>query len=104
MSNLAEKLACKIADEQSDLALDHPSFTHDKFVEMFDEVLRQEWTTEQPTKPGQYWYRVIPRAEEVVQIYEHQDGALLMGRVNEEEPIWLDDVYGEWAGPLEPPA
>ena len=59
---LAEALADKVDDRQSQELLDHPSFTRDGFIKMFEEVILAHvlailWTKEKPAQPGWYWTR-----------------------------------------------
>ena len=67
-----------------------------------------EWTTEQPTKPGWYWFRFGPIHEPAMFcIFVRvgiQGGELWVRHVLPliaEKPA--SDYDGEWAGPLIPP-
>jgi hypothetical protein len=67
-----------------------------------------DWTTEKPTMPGKYWYRAGNGTPIVVRVYD-QRTPTPTGRMD----VWvevpgeadcnIDDMDGEWVGPLEPP-
>ena len=60
------------------------------------------WTTEKPTKPGWYWYRSECDGHTVKVIHyidDDGDGPYLATS----EDLALNDLDGEWAGPVEPP-
>lgn len=63
------------------------------------------WTTVKPTKPGWYWWRVPHCADQIVEI--------ILGGGRNSKRLWvirqgcgtttrLDQIDGEWQGPLEP--
>ena len=57
------------------------------------------WTTEKPTKSGWYWWR-DEEGHAVVEVYPTETSTAVWRRgllYN------LNDVMGEWAGPLDPP-
>lgn len=61
------------------------------------------WTRERPTEPGYYWLHRpwVEPSPQVVKVVRHVSGALkviVFGNV-----FSLDQIGGEWAGPLEPP-
>lgn len=64
------------------------------------------WTTEKPTKPGWYWWRCrgvqcvveIGTPQHVIQLSSGLSVWFTSGSVRK-----LQDVDGEWAGPLEEP-
>jgi len=65
------------------------------------------WTSEKPTRPGWYWYRVQVHPEhigitQVVLIEQYRDWELLMSVIGTDERLPIPN--GQWAGPLEPPA
>jgi hypothetical protein len=60
------------------------------------------WTTDKPTKPGWYWYRGECDGHTVKVIHFIDDdgnGPYLATS----EDLALNDLDGEWAGPVEPP-
>ena len=61
----------------------------------------QTWTTDQPTKPGWYWYRFSERDvnPEICRLTE--DGEFY--KVGEECSYEFIELTGLWAGPLDPP-
>ena len=69
------------------------------------------WTTEKPTKPGYYGWRRLPTdtAFEIVCVrvdemrLESGDGKGLIA-LNEKFSELVENMQGEWAGLLEPPA
>jgi hypothetical protein len=68
------------------------------------------WTTEKPTKPDWYWYRDRHIHAQIVQVrywigYHESDSEidyLQMYRVDDFQDK-VEDMQGEWAGPLERP-
>lgn len=56
-----------------------------------------EWTTEKPTVPGWYWYKGNWNAETVHVVYAQN------GRLYARWWDWVDEMNGQWAGPLEVP-
>ena len=77
------------------------------------EEKRSAWATEKPTKPGIYWWKSGDRIE-AVRIrwwigYERRDSEFDRLRVYRFEyddymAENIEQMAGEWAGPLEPPA
>ena len=60
------------------------------------------WTTKKPTKPGWYWYRgeCDGNTPKVLHFIDDDgDGPYLATS----EDRALNDLDGEWAGPVEPP-
>jgi len=60
------------------------------------------WTTDKPTKPGWYWYRGECDGHTVKVIHfidDDGDGPYLATS----DDVALNDLGGEWAGPVEPP-
>jgi hypothetical protein len=60
------------------------------------------WTTKRPTKPGWYWYRGQFNGNTVKVIHfidDDGDGPYIATS----EDLALNDLEGEWAGPVEPP-
>ncbi len=60
------------------------------------------WTTKKPTKPGWYWYRGESdgHTEKVLHFIDDDgDGPYLATS----DDLALNDLDGEWAGPVEPP-
>ena len=57
------------------------------------------WTTETPTKDGNYWHRYGKNDTPV--IWRVIDGCLLLNAPAIAPP--LDNAGGEWAGPIPPP-
>ena len=60
------------------------------------------WTTKKPTKPGWYWYRSECDGHTVKVMHyidDDGDGPYLATS----EDLALNDLAGEWAGPVEPP-
>jgi hypothetical protein len=60
------------------------------------------WTTERPTKPGWYWYRGQFNGNTVKVIHfidDDGDGPYIVTS----DDLALNDLDGEWAGPVEPP-
>ncbi len=57
-----------------------------------------KWTEDKPTVPGWYWWRIagIPL---VVELVFNMNKELMI----EDDARHLDQLGGEWAGPLEPP-
>lgn len=63
------------------------------------------WTTEKPTVPGYYWYRIQGNDDQIVEVvFSKRDGCF--------EVYWMADNGGwplqftngaEWAGPIKPP-
>ena len=106
---LAEALADKLDDRQSQELLHHPSYTRDGFIKMLEEVIRahvlsMSWTMEKPTQPGWYWSRWRGTLEVVKVAWDKDKGTL----TDQADPLFRalsDEFYDkyEWAGPLEPP-
>lgn len=60
------------------------------------------WMTEKPKRPGWYWYRSECDVHTVkVLHYIDDDGDGLYLATSEDRV--LNDLDGEWAGPVEPP-
>jgi hypothetical protein len=62
-----------------------------------------EWTTDRPTKPGQYWCQMRDMRPRVVEVVLEQDSHRL---TIAQTGTYVDDLEPEnyrWAGPLEPP-
>lgn len=55
-----------------------------------------KWTKERPTVEGWYWYRDDNRAAQIVGVGKR--AGFMDGKVVE-----LDELSGEWAGPIPPP-
>jgi hypothetical protein len=77
------------------------------------------WTTDPPTQPGWYWVKdleseVMPwTPAQLVHITKVEDeerlcvtyvGAYYANETDEEVTEDIDDLSGQWAGPLNPPA
>ena len=106
---LAEALADKLDDRQSQELLHHPSYTRDGFIKMFEEVIRahvlsMSWTMKKPTQPGWYWSRWRGTLE-VVKVAWDKDKRTLIDQADPLFHALSDEFYDkyEWAGPLEPP-
>jgi hypothetical protein len=60
------------------------------------------WSTKTPTKPGWYWYRgESDRSITNVLYYIDDDGE--GPYIATSDDVTLNDLDGEWAGPVEPP-
>ncbi len=62
------------------------------------------WTTDKPTKPGQYWCQMRDIRPHVVEVVLETDSHRL---TIAQTGTYVDDLepeYYRWAGPLEPPA
>jgi hypothetical protein len=60
------------------------------------------WTADKPTKPGWYWYRGGSDGHTVKVLHfidDDGDGPYIATS----EDLTLNDLDGEWAGPVEPP-
>ena len=63
------------------------------------------WKTDKPTTPGWYWYRESDFFLEVVHV-RYQEKRLAADYKDGGDLIFfgfIDQLKGEWAGPLEPP-
>lgn len=56
------------------------------------------WTFDKPTKPGWYWWRLKKQGWMGV---HHIDEDLCVSTTEDHDSV--DDINGEWAGPLVPP-
>jgi hypothetical protein len=63
------------------------------------------WTKDKPTVPGWYWWRRNGDAQilEVSVGGGRNDRCRLWVRRGDEAAIRVDDLNGDWAGPLDPP-
>ena len=66
------------------------------------------WTTEKPKMPGKYWYRDVHGIPIVVRVYGQWTPTPttrmdIWVEVPGEADCNVDDMNGEWVGPLEPP-
>ena len=107
---LAEALADKVDDRQSQELLDHPSFTRDGFIKMFEEVILAHvlailWTKEKPAQPGWYWTRWRGTLEVVKVAWDKDNKGTLIDQADPLFHALSDEFYDkyEWAGPLVPP-
>jgi hypothetical protein len=58
------------------------------------------WTREKPSRPGFYWYRGHGRTRPPIAV-EVSDGAVWL--CGHEVERHVEEMSGEWFGPLEPP-
>jgi len=77
-------------------------------LELIEDALRAAkasgltWTTEKPTQPGWYWWRKSRRHE--IEIAKLWDVDNIYGQFHQDPHVFrVDEVGGEWAGPLAPP-
>jgi hypothetical protein len=63
-----------------------------------------EWTTENPSKPGWYWYRLRTQDTNPAMAHVCEFGGHLNAVWSNGKSVYVRDIPGEWAGPLEPPA
>lgn len=68
-----------------------------------ERIDRLAWTTEKPTKPGFYWYRLNDHDDSPVIVSVGPDTDMV-GPWPDGSDSRLSKENGEWAGPLEPPA
>ena len=66
------------------------------------------WSTEKPTRPGWYWFREPGlNLDKAMPAWVYQTGHIfyvkLCGVHEEFEEKRLNDLKGEWAGPISPP-
>ena len=61
------------------------------------------WTTNKPTKPGQYWCQMRDMRPRVVEVVEATDSHRLTIAQTETYIADLEPEHYRWAGPLEPP-
>jgi hypothetical protein len=61
------------------------------------------WTTDKPTMPGLHGYRRSPGWVGFVVEIELEGATLTVDDRNDECGGEVDNIEGEWAGPLEPP-
>ena len=62
------------------------------------------WTTEQPTKPGWYWWRDSEASEaQVVRVCVADDDVLGLRAETVNWDCLVCECDGEWAGPIEEP-
>jgi hypothetical protein len=66
------------------------------------------WTIEQPTKPGWYWFREPGlNLDKPMPAWVYQTGDIvyvkLCGAYEDCAEKRLDELKGEWAGPISPP-
>lgn len=67
-----------------------------------DERLQLTWTDAKPTTEGWYWWRQRPEtAELIVYVYDASGG--LHVQFPDDEIQRLEDVNGQWAGPIAQP-
>jgi hypothetical protein len=66
--------------------------------------LQLKWTTEKPTRPGWYWWR-MDAGDCIVEIDRdaHDNDSLYMLEPGPDGGVSLDILTGQWAGPIEPP-
>ena len=66
------------------------------------------WTTNKPTVPGWYWYRERHTDRPLILDVQQLPGGKLafLANLNRlgEDYVYIEDLNGEWAGPLSPPA
>lgn len=62
--------------------------------------LDRQYTTEPPTVPGWYWFKVVNRDLEIIRIID-DDGYIRCEGYGETQPDEMGS--GEWCGPLTPP-
>jgi hypothetical protein len=60
------------------------------------------WTSEKPTVPGWYWYRDNAVPSRIVEVSTRSGGALWVTRM-QRNGCFVDRLYGQWSGPIEPP-
>ena len=61
------------------------------------------WTTDTPTKPGWYWFRVRQMKPRIIEVIaEHEPERLLISESATPVDALQGSIYG-WAGPLEVP-
>ena len=60
------------------------------------------WTTQRPTKIGWYWYR-RGSDEEPAKVLHFIDDDGDGPYIATSDDVALNDLAGEWAGPVEPP-
>ena len=60
------------------------------------------WTTQRPTKIGWYWYR-HGSDEEPTKVLHFIDDDGDGPYIATSDDVALNDLAGEWAGPVEPP-
>lgn len=62
------------------------------------------WTRQKPAKPGWYWWRAessaTPCVFRVDQDHIQRENLITLGRAI----LYLDEMPGEWQGPIEPEA
>ena len=61
-----------------------------------------KWTSEKPTKPGWYWYRGETDLNELI-IWVSSDLRVVYPASLNFKSFAVDEVPGQWAGPIEPP-
>jgi hypothetical protein len=67
------------------------------------------WTLQKPTKPGWYWYREQAlNLDKPMPAWVYQSGQVLYvklcGAHEDLEERGVNELNGEWAGPISPPA
>jgi hypothetical protein len=64
-----------------------------------------KWTTERPTQPGWYWHKTTNDRSmiflSILLVYDLENGGPLVAGHEELKPV--DQLGGQWAGPIEPP-
>ena len=62
------------------------------------------WTTEKPTKPGQYWYRDKGLPPDIIVVEgDGSDKEPLIVRWECASDELVENIIGEWAGPIPAP-
>ena len=74
---------------------------------MCSTYLALTWTSSKPSLPGWYWYREKHTERPLIlDVQLLSSGKLaILAQLNRlgEDYIYVEDLNGEWAGPLEPP-
>jgi hypothetical protein len=58
------------------------------------------WTTEPPTKPGNYWFKREPASRAIMVDVRVTDGQLTVWWPNQDQPV--AKVRAHWRGPIPP--
>jgi len=67
---------------------------------------RWRWTSDNPTQPGWYWWRRYDFETMILKVVRDSQQVLRVGVVEDEYLLTnqsVENLNGEWAGPLEPP-
>jgi hypothetical protein len=62
-----------------------------------------KWTSEKPTEEGWYWWQNRPfYSPKIIPIYK-VSGSLCHGQHDGQSPYWIDQMDGQFAGPIPDP-